>query len=119
LTATRQDVLTILEKLVGFNTVSDLSNLALQDYVEAYLRAKGVPVMRVPNAAGDKATLFATIGPQDGFISEPNSLSNRAVGRRRGARQGPGRIAAGGDSPRKQALGARHELKQLHPLTAR
>ncbi len=69
MTATRQDVLTILEKLVGFNTVSDLSNLALQDYVEAYLRAKGVPVMRVPNAAGDKATLFATIGPQtDGGI---------------------------------------------------
>jgi acetylornithine deacetylase len=62
-TATRADVLTILERLVAFNTVSDRSNLDLQDYVEAMLRAQGVDVVRVPNATGDKAALFATIGP--------------------------------------------------------
>mgnify|MGYP006272264693 FL=1 len=67
--ASRADVLEILDRLVGFNTVSDRSNLALQDYVESLLRAHGVKAVRVPNATGDKATLFATIGPQsDGGV---------------------------------------------------
>jgi len=62
-------VLTILERLVAFDTVSDRSNLPLQDWVQARLEAEGVSVIRVPNAAGDKATLFATIGPAtDGGI---------------------------------------------------
>ncbi len=68
-TATRADVLKILEKLVSFNTVSDRSNLALQDYVQSLLQGSGVEVMRVPNAQGDKAALYATIGPRcDGGI---------------------------------------------------
>ena len=68
-TATRADVLALLEKLVAFNTISDRSNLALQDYVEALLRSHGVDVVRVPNATGDKAALFATIGPKaDGGV---------------------------------------------------
>lgn len=59
----------ILEKLVSFNTVSDRSNLALQDYVQAILEAKGIDVVRVPDATGQKATLFATIGPKtDGGV---------------------------------------------------
>ena len=54
---------------MAFNTVSDRSNLPLQDYVEAMLRAQGVDVVRVPNATGDKAALFATIGPKvDGGV---------------------------------------------------
>ena len=54
---------------MAFNTVSDRSNLDLQDYVEAMLRAQGVDVVRVPNATGDKAALFATIGPKvDGGV---------------------------------------------------
>ncbi len=62
-------VLPILERLVAFDTVSDKSNLELQAWVEERLTAQGVPVVRVPNAEGDKVTLFATVGPmQDGGI---------------------------------------------------
>lgn len=53
----------MLADLVGFPTVSDRSNLALIDYAEAILAKAGARVRRVPNAAGDKAGLFATIGP--------------------------------------------------------
>lgn len=53
----------IITDLVGFDTVSDKSNLAIQDYIEAYLSDHGISVTRVYNDAGDKANLFATIGP--------------------------------------------------------
>ena len=53
----------ILQRLVAFDTVSDRSNLALIDDVEAYLHALGVPTWRAPNAAGDKAALMASVGP--------------------------------------------------------
>jgi acetylornithine deacetylase len=55
--------LAILERLVGFDTESSRSNLALQAFVEDYLGGHGITPVRVPNAAGDKVTLFATIGP--------------------------------------------------------
>ena len=60
--ATSED---ILATLVGFDTTSRHSNLALVDWVEAYLERHGVPSFRVPNEVGDKANLFATIGPED------------------------------------------------------
>ncbi|CAN2532495.1 Acetylornithine+deacetylase [Methylocapsa aurea] len=50
-------------RLVAFDTESSKSNLALIDFVESYLREQGVPFIRAPNAKGDKAALFATIGP--------------------------------------------------------
>jgi acetylornithine deacetylase len=50
-------------RLVAFDTESSKSNLALIDFVEAYLREQGVPFARAPNAVGDKAAIFATIGP--------------------------------------------------------
>ena len=53
----------LLARLVAFDTVSDRSNLPLIDFVEDYLRSLGVAARRFPNAAGDKATLLATIGP--------------------------------------------------------
>ena len=53
----------ILETLVGFDTTSRNSNLALIEWVEAYLDGHGVPHRRVPNADGGKANLLATIGP--------------------------------------------------------
>jgi acetylornithine deacetylase len=53
----------ILERLVSFDTESTRSNLALIDYVEHYLRDLGVPCVRVPNATGDKAAIHALIGP--------------------------------------------------------
>jgi acetylornithine deacetylase len=55
----------MLAKLVSFDTESAKSNLPLLDFVEAYLRSWSVPVVRVPNAEGDKAALFSTVGPQD------------------------------------------------------
>ena len=55
----------MLARLVGFNTESSQSNLELIAFVEDYLRGWNVPFVRVPNAAGDKAALYATIGPTD------------------------------------------------------
>jgi acetylornithine deacetylase len=53
----------MLARLVGFDTVSHTSNLALIAFVEDYLAAHGIASKRVPNADGDKASLYATIGP--------------------------------------------------------
>ena len=53
----------MLEQLVAFDTVSAKTNLPLIERVEAYLRELGVSYTRVPNADGDKAALYATVGP--------------------------------------------------------
>jgi len=53
----------ILETLIGFDTTSRNSNLALIEWVEAYLDRHGVAHRRVPNADGGKSNLLATIGP--------------------------------------------------------
>ncbi|MGJ0512969.1 acetylornithine deacetylase [Methylocystis sp.] len=59
----------LLSRLVAFDTVSSKSNLPLIDFVEAYLREQEVRFVRAPNAAGDKAALFVTIGPDaDGGV---------------------------------------------------
>ena len=57
--------LDMLARLVAFDTVSHKSNLELTAVVEDYLAGWGVASTRFPNATGDKAALFATIGPQD------------------------------------------------------
>ncbi len=62
-TAPRMTALELLARLVAFNTESDRSNLALVAFVEDYLAGFGVPFVRLPNAAGDKAAILATIGP--------------------------------------------------------
>ena len=54
----------ILGRLVGFDTTSRLSNLALIEYVEALLADQGIISKRVVNADGSKANLLASIGPQ-------------------------------------------------------
>ena len=54
----------ILERLIAFPTVSDSSNLALIDWVEDYLAGFGVAAQRVYNDRGDKANLYASVGPQ-------------------------------------------------------
>ena len=53
----------ILQRLVGFATISDRSNHALIDYAQRYFEDLGVATWRAPNAAGDKSALMATIGP--------------------------------------------------------
>ncbi len=54
----------LIEKLIGFPTVSRDSNMALIDFVREYLNAHGVASKLVPNADGTKANLYATVGPQ-------------------------------------------------------
>jgi acetylornithine deacetylase len=53
----------ILAALVGFDTVSRNSNLPLIAWIEDYLGRLGVPSRRIPDATGEKANLWATIGP--------------------------------------------------------
>lgn len=54
-----------LEALVGFDTVSHRSNLALIDYLEEFLAPLGARLERIPNDTGDKANLIASFGPAD------------------------------------------------------
>ncbi|MGI9424624.1 MAG: acetylornithine deacetylase [Hyphomicrobiaceae bacterium] len=54
----------ILDKLVSFDTTSRNSNLPIIDYIESYLSEHGIESLRVPDDTGEKASLFATIGPQ-------------------------------------------------------
>ena len=54
----------ILDHLVAFPTVSRDSNLALVDWVEAYLAGFGVAATRVWSADRRKASLFAQVGPK-------------------------------------------------------
>ena len=54
----------MIERLVGFDTVSSGSNLALIDFAESYLAAHGVTSRRTTDEAGGKANLFATVGPE-------------------------------------------------------
>ena len=59
----------MLARLIGFDTESSKSNLALIASVEDYLRSVGADYVKVPNATGDKAALFLTIGPKiDGGV---------------------------------------------------
>lgn len=54
----------ILAQLVAFDTTSRNSNLALIEWVEAFLAARGIASHRVENADGSKANLYALIGPE-------------------------------------------------------
>ncbi len=59
----------LMDRLVGFPTVSRESNLELIDFVEEYLAGFGVKSTRVPNEDGTKAALYAHVGPQvDGGV---------------------------------------------------
>lgn len=54
-----------MTRLVAFDTTSHKSNRGLVSFVEAYLADHGVASMLVPTEDGEKASLFATIGPED------------------------------------------------------
>src|SRR5439155_8560152 len=58
-----QKTIEVLEALVGFDTTSRNSNLALVEWVEAYLDRFGVTHERITDETGTKANLWATIGP--------------------------------------------------------
>ncbi len=53
----------MIDKLVGFNTVSNRSNLDLITFVQDYLSGWGVESNLVYNQEGNKANLYATVGP--------------------------------------------------------
>jgi acetylornithine deacetylase len=54
----------ILDRLLAFDTVSSRPNLALMDYVRDLLESAGLQVALVPDAAGGKANLYASTGPE-------------------------------------------------------
>jgi acetylornithine deacetylase len=61
--------LELLEQLVSFDTESSKSNLALIEFVASYLESHDIPFVVAPNATGDKAAIYATIGPNvDGGV---------------------------------------------------
>ncbi|MDA8739747.1 acetylornithine deacetylase [Rhodobacteraceae bacterium] len=59
----RLSPLQLMRKLVSFPTVSRDSNLDLVAWVEAYLADHNITSHRHYNEAGDKASLFAHVGP--------------------------------------------------------
>lgn len=61
--ASRTTTEELLAYLVAFDTTSRNSNLELIGFVRDYLAAFGIESVTVPNETGDKASLFATIGP--------------------------------------------------------
>ncbi len=67
--STLDRAIALLDRLVGFDTESSLSNLPLIDFVEDYLLGLGARFTRIPNAVGDKSALFVTFGPDvDGGV---------------------------------------------------
>ncbi len=64
MTSARLSPRQLIDRLVGFDTTSAKSNLTLIDFVEAYLSGHGVPARRTVDPSGQKANLFATLGPE-------------------------------------------------------
>ena len=53
----------LLAKLVAFDTTSSKSNLELIGFIRDYLSGHGIDSRLIPSPEGDKANLWATIGP--------------------------------------------------------
>ncbi|EJC83774.1 acetylornithine deacetylase ArgE [Rhizobium leguminosarum bv. trifolii WSM2297] len=64
------DVKDILEQLVGFPSVVGTPNGDIVTWVKGYLESHAATVAVLPGPEGDRANLFATIGPKDepGYI---------------------------------------------------
>ncbi|MEJ0041630.1 MAG: acetylornithine deacetylase [Rhizomicrobium sp.] len=58
------DSVALTRHLIGFDTTSRGSNLALIDFVQELLEAAGARCRRTFDAAGTKANLFASFGPE-------------------------------------------------------
>ncbi len=56
--------LDILDRLIGFDTISARPNLDLIAYVEDFLRMRGFRVTRLDDPEEEKAGLYAEIGPE-------------------------------------------------------
>jgi acetylornithine deacetylase len=64
----RMDALSILERLVAFDTVSHRSNLGLMQWVRDILADAGIAATLIPDAARGKANLYATVGSGPGVM---------------------------------------------------
>ena len=58
----------ILDRLIGFDTVSSNPNMALMDYVVGLLASHGIAAELIPDPLGGKANLFASTGPGAGVM---------------------------------------------------
>jgi acetylornithine deacetylase len=54
----------ILDRLLGFDTVSSNPNIELMHYVQSLLAEAGIAATLIPDAAGGKANLYASVGPE-------------------------------------------------------
>jgi len=61
----RYSAIEMIKKLVSFDTTSRLSNLELIHFISDYLSTLGVESNLIHDAGGEKANLYATIGPAD------------------------------------------------------
>jgi acetylornithine deacetylase len=61
----QETVIDLLAKLVAFDTTSHRSNLPLINFIEVYLASCGVASKRIVDDTGEKANLYATIGPEN------------------------------------------------------
>jgi acetylornithine deacetylase len=59
------DLLDLERKVIGFDTVSRNSNLALAQFLADTLGKAGIPANVLANRAGTHANVFATLGPTD------------------------------------------------------
>lgn len=57
--------LEMIKKLISFDTTSRESNLALIHFIQNYLEGHGVESLLIHDESGDKANLYATVGPND------------------------------------------------------
>ncbi|MGV8986115.1 MAG: acetylornithine deacetylase [Cypionkella sp.] len=58
----------ILARLIAFDTVSSKPNMALMSYVQGLLAEAGVESLLIPDPAGGKANLYATVGQGHGGV---------------------------------------------------
>ena len=58
----------IFARLIGFDTVSANPNMALMDYVVGLLAEAGINATLIPDPAGGKANLYATVGQGAGGV---------------------------------------------------
>ena len=55
----------MIERFIGFDTISRNSNLPLIHFVRDYLADLGIESILTHDETGEKANLFATLGPKD------------------------------------------------------
>ena len=64
------ETLTIIERLIGFDTTSRGSNLGLIEWARDYLKSHGIESRLTYDTGGNKANLFATVqkGDKPGIV---------------------------------------------------